>query len=205
MRFYPAAPYRRAATIGADVVVVLLVVLFAVFAFSVHGAVTALAEIPSGVAQAGADTRQSLQQTADRVAGVPIVGGALAEALRDGAESTGGKAVALGEQGRRDVEHAARVLGWAVFLIPTLLLLVGYGPNRYAQVERLSAARRALGDGATTTRNTREVALRAACSLPYTALLRHTKDPFGDLARGEYAGLVRAAREDAGLPLDPER
>src|SRR3712207_7698719 len=45
---------------------------------------------------------------------------------------------------------------------------------------------------------------RAMCSLPYGALLRHTRDPLGDLAAERYDALVAAAFEDAGLrPLTP--
>ena len=43
------------------------------------------------------------------------------------------------------------------------------------------------------------MAERAALSLPYADLLRHSGDPFGDLARGHYAPLVAAALEDAGV------
>jgi hypothetical protein len=45
----------------------------------------------------------------------------------------------------------------------------------------------------------RLVAQRAAFGLPYGALLRHTRDPLGDLEAGRYASLVAAELEDAGL------
>lgn len=41
--------------------------------------------------------------------------------------------------------------------------------------------------------------MRAAFSLPYPALARHTSDPFGDLVAERYDPLVAAALEDAGL------
>ncbi len=202
MRFYPAAPYRRAATIGADVAVVLLLMLFAALALAVNEAVSGLAEIPGSIEKVGTETRGALQDAATDVASLPIVGDSIADALRDAGTRAGGGAVEVGQNGREQVERTANVLAFAVFVIPALLLLVGYGPNRYAQIERLTAARKAMGGTSRSSEHARTIAMRAAFSLPYTTLLRHTKDPFGDLERGDYQALVRAAREEAGLPLD---
>ena len=49
------------------------------------------------------------------------------------------------------------------------------------------------------------LARRAAFGLPYCVLLRHTRDPLGDLAAERYDGLVAAALEDAGLRRVPSR
>jgi hypothetical protein len=45
----------------------------------------------------------------------------------------------------------------------------------------------------------RLLAMRAAFGLPFRELLPYTRDPFGDLARGDYDALIAAARADAGL------
>jgi hypothetical protein len=43
------------------------------------------------------------------------------------------------------------------------------------------------------------LAARAAYSLPYSTLARHTRDPFGDLAAGRHESLLAALAEDAGI------
>jgi len=95
------------------------------------------------------------------------------------------------------VHDLARFLGWVTFAIPALLLAAGYLPRRVAQVRRLTAAARTLTPA--VLGHERLLAQRAAFSLPYDALARHTRDPFGDLERGHYGPLVAAALEDAGL------
>jgi hypothetical protein len=199
MRLYPTAYARRAATVIGDVLVVALLVLFATLAINAHDAVEALAGIARGVEDAGVGAQAALESAARQVGEVPLVGGALATALREAGASTGGDAAELGRSGQRDIAQMADVLGWSLFLIPTVLLLIGYLPNRWAQVQRLNAAIRALGDGTAASEHPHLVAMRAVFGLPYSTLLRYTDDPFGDLERGEYDGLVRAAYEEAGV------
>lgn len=204
MRLYPSVPARRGRTIAADLAMVALVVLFGWFAISAHNAMSELASLATGVEQAGEGAQASLETAAQQVAQVPLVGGPLAQALRDAGAQTGGDAAELGRSGRRDIEYTADVLGWALFLIPTLLLLIGFLPNRIAQIQGLTSAQTILGDGRGAASNPRLVAMRAAFSLPYTTLLRYTDDPFGDLEAGRYQGLVEAAHEEAGLAWDPD-
>ena len=204
MRWYPTVRARRLTTVAADVVIVALVALFAWFADSAHDALNGIAELARGAEDAGADAQASLDAAAERVAGVPLVGGALADALRVAGDETGGDAAAAVRAGRRDVAHAADVIGLALFLIPTLLLLIGYLPNRWAQVKGLTAAHRVLGDGSVRDAHPRLIAMRAAFGLPYATLTRYTDDPFGDLEAGRFQALVEAAHEEAGLEWDPE-
>ena len=204
MKWYPTVRARRATAIAADVCIVVLVAIFAWFADSAHDAVNDMAAIARGLEEAGAGTEASLEAAAGRVSGVPLVGDALADALRATGEGTGGEAAALGRSGRREIEHAANVIGWALFLIPVLLLLIGYLPNRWSQVVRLTAAHRVLGDGRAVDSHPRLIAMRAAFGLPYDTLVRYTDDPFGDLEAGRYRALVEAAHEEAGLRWDPD-
>jgi hypothetical protein len=45
--------------------------------------------------------------------------------------------------------------------------------------------------------------MRAAFSLPASALARHTRDPLGDLESGRYDPLIDAAYDEAGLLRRP--
>lgn len=199
MRLYPTVRSRRAATVAGDVLVVVLVALFAWCGIGVHDAVSSLGEVADELSSSGAGAQEALEEAAQRVTEVPLVGSVLAQALRDAGREAGGEAVSLGRAGREQIDDTADLLGWGVFLIPTVLLLIGFLPNRYAQVQRLTAAHRILGDGETAAAHPRLVAMRALYGLPYPTLLRYTRDPFGDMERGNYDPLLEAAYEEAGL------
>jgi hypothetical protein len=100
----------------------------------------------------------------------------------------------LGQQGEDGVHHLANLLALITFGLPAFVVLWHFLPRRVEQVRRLRVASQALS-GAPE----RELAMRAAFSLPYERLLLFTEDPLGDLARGRYEPLVAAVLEDAGL------
>lgn len=194
MRFYPDAPADRARAIVRDVFAIGLLVLLALLGLKVHDAVDKLAVIPQGVDSAGTAVQGGFRQAADAVDSVPVVGGDLAGGLRDAGNATGGNVAEMAQEGEDRVHTLANLLGAITFGIPAVMLLAGWLPQRIEQVRRLTNASRVL-HGA----ERRLVAMRAAFSLPYDDLVRHTKDPFGDLEAGRYDGLVAAALEDAGL------
>ena len=198
MRLYPDLSRPRARTIAADAAVVLAVILFAWLGTFVHDAVEELLPVSRGVQEAGRSVEGALNQAGDAVGGAPIVGGDVKEALQDAGRDTGGEAARAGREGEEGIRSLANVLGWLTFLVPTGLLLSRAIPPRVAQVRRLTAADRVL-----TVSDDPEhrllLAQRAAFGLPYATLLRHTRDPLGDLAAGRLDPLVAAVREDAGL------
>ena len=104
----------------------------------------------------------------------------------------------LGRSGEEGVHKLANLLGLLVFALPALMVLWTFLPRRIAQVKRLTVASRVLA-GAPE----RELAMRAAFSLPYGQLLLFTDDPLGDLAAGRYERLVAAALDDAGVARLP--
>lgn len=68
----------------------------------------------------------------------------------------------------------------------------------------MTAAERVLRPSADESHQ-RLIAQRAAFSLPYQQLLRHTSDPLKDLNAGHYEPLIAAILEDAGInyPTNP--
>ena len=100
----------------------------------------------------------------------------------------------LGRRGEDRVHDLANLLGIVVFAVPAALVCWHFLPRRLAQIRRLTVATRVL-EGAPE----RELAMRAAFSLPYGRLLAWTDDPLGDLAAQRYDRLVAAALDDAGL------
>src|SRR5829696_8160660 len=65
MRLYPAAPRPLRTTIAADLLVLLLLAVFAVLATQVHDAVDELAQIGAGVEDAGGSVQRALDVAAD--------------------------------------------------------------------------------------------------------------------------------------------
>ncbi|HEY6963518.1 MAG TPA: hypothetical protein VI408_16655 [Gaiellaceae bacterium] len=100
----------------------------------------------------------------------------------------------LGRRGEDEVHHLANLLGALTFVLPAVVVLWHFLPRRLAQVKRLTLASRVL-----TGAPQRELAMRAAFSLPYERLLRFTDDPLGDVAAGRYDPLVAAILDDAGV------
>ena len=198
MRFYPDIPHRRTRTIATDAAVLLAVVLFAWLAFAVHDAVDELASLGQGVQDAGGAVQSGFESAAGSVEDAPVVGGQISDGLSDAGGSASEPVREAGEAGEEGVHDLARLLGWLTFLLPTAFVLYRFLPGRIRQVRKLTAASHVLGGSAEPERR-RLVAMRAAFALPYGALLRHTRDPLGDLAAERYDPLVAAALEDAGL------
>jgi hypothetical protein len=202
MRLYPEVRSLRAATFLRDVLVVVLLVLFAWIGLAVHEAVDDLAVLGEGVQDAGGAVLGGFESAADAVDDTPLIGDELAGALEGAGAGTGGNVVELGERGESSVHRLANILGLIVFGLPALLVLLWYLPRRIEQVRRLHDAGLVLGEHVDPARR-RVVAMRAAFSLPYGRLLEYTRDPLGDLAAERYDPLIAAALEDAGLQVRP--
>jgi hypothetical protein len=197
VRFYPQLPGQRIGTISRDLLIVALLLLFALFGKAVHDAVDALAVLGEGVRSGGESVRNGFESAADAVDGTPIVGGDIADGLRDAGEASGGNVAELGQSGEDKVHYLANLLGFVTFAAPAALLLLWMIPPRIRQIRQLTAATRVLREPAGERR--RLLAMRAAFGLPYGQLLRYTEDPIGDLAADRYEPLVEAVLEDAGL------
>jgi hypothetical protein len=197
VRFYPDLPGQRIGTIARDLLIVALLLLFALFAKAVHDAVDALAVLGEGVRSGGEAVQGGFESAADAVDGTPIVGGEIADGLREAGEGSGGNVADLGRTGENKVHYLANVLGLVTFAAPAALLLLWMVPPRIRQIRQLTAAVRVLREPAGERR--RLLAMRAAFALPYGQLLRYTSDPIGDLTEERYEALVAAVLEDAGL------
>jgi hypothetical protein len=198
VRLYPELRGPRARALVADVVSIVLLLVFAWAGLKVHDAVDRLAVLGEGVQATGGAVQGGFDSAADAVDGTPVVGDDLAEGLRSAGEGSGGEVTGLGEEGEESAHDLANILGFVTFALPSLLVLTGWLPGRVSQVRRLRAASEVLGERATEERQ-RLVASRAAFSLPYGQLLAYTRDPLGDLEDRRYDALVAAALEDAGL------
>jgi hypothetical protein len=198
MRIYPDIPVRRANAVARDAATLFALVLLALLGLWVYHAVDSLTILGRGVHDAGTAVQTGFTTAADKVDGVPLVGGSIAGGLRDAGSATGGNVADAGSRGEQRVHRLAILLGAIVFLLPAALLLSRWLPRRLQQIRTLTNAEQVLATGGDEERR-RLVAMRAAFALPYATLLAHTRDPIGDLAAGRYDALVDAIAEDAGL------
>lgn len=203
VKVYPDVPAKRHATVVGDIAVACLLVLFASFGLAVHGAVDSLAVLGTGVREGGTSVQRGFGSAADRVNGVPLVGGSLADALQGAGRQSGGRVAALGRQGEEDVHRLALILGLVVFALPTILVLALLLPRRVRQIKQLTAAERVLTDPDDPQRR-RVLAMRAAFGLPYGTLVAYTPDPLGDIVQNRYDALVQAAMDEAGIRHPPD-
>ena len=89
------------------------------------------------------------------------------------------------------------VFAWLGFRVhDSVARLAGLGRGVQSAGASVQGAFRQAGDDA---ERRRLLATRAAFHLPFGTLLRHTRDPLGDLAAGRHDALVAAELEDAGL------
>jgi hypothetical protein len=197
MRLYPDTADDRGRAVARDALVILTLIVLAWLGLKVHDTVDKLAVLGTGVHDSGQVVQDGFDRAADAVDGVPVVGGELGDALSGAGEGTGGNVAQAGADGEQRVHDLANLLGFLMFAVPASILLVLTLPGRIRQVRELNAIGRLLDISNEDRR--RLVAMRAAFTLPATALARHTKDPIGDLAGGHYDPLIDAAYDEAGL------
>jgi hypothetical protein len=197
MRLYPDTADDRGRAVAKDALVILTLIVLAWLGLKVHDAVDKLAVLGTGVHDSGQVVHDGFSRAADAAGGIPVVGGEVADALRDAGEGTGGNVAQAGADGEERVHDLANLLGFLMFAVPASILLVLTVPGRIRQIRELNATDRLL-DISTEDRR-RLVAMRAAFSLPAAELARHTRDPIGDLAAGHYDPLIDAAYDEAGL------
>jgi hypothetical protein len=202
MLLYPQVSPLRQRTLLGDGAVLLCVILLAWLGIKVHDQIAGFDRIGVSVAQAGNSVQNSFRSAANAVGGLPIVGGDLASSLRHAGADTGGTASATATSADSSIASAAKWIGWLVFGLPTALLLWLHVPRRAGQIRRLNAAAQVLRGSADPALR-RLLAERAAFSLPYQQLLRHSREPLADLERGHLDPLIAAVLEDAGLRSPP--
>ena len=201
MRIYPDTPNERGRAVSRDALTLLTLFVLGWLAIKVHNAVDELAVLGTGVRDGGNAVQNGFGAAADAVSDLPVVGGEVGDALRDAGEGTGGEVADAGRAGEERVHDLANLLGVLFFAIPASILLLLTVPGRVRQIRELNAATSLLADPTSEERR-RLIAMRAAFSLPARDLIRHTKDPLGDLETGRYDGLITAAFEAEGLARD---
>ena len=199
MRIYPDLPGQQLRAVAGDAIVLTILLVCLAIGQAVHDTVSELDVLGRGVQQAGTSVREGFEDAGDRVDGAPVVGDDLRRALRNAGERTSEPVVEAGGRGREAVSDLADLLGWTAGGLPALVVLLWWLPGRIRRMRGLLAARRVLASGPAVDERQRVVAMRAAFDLPFSTLLAHTRDPFGDLAAGRYDPLLAALGAEYGI------
>ena len=162
----------------------------------------------AGFAQAGRTIRaggqnmvQSGRDLGDSLAGLPLVGSQVRDLARNAFAGAGGPLSDFGTQLEQFIFIVAVVLALLLALVTLGPWLNRYLPWRWARLQRVRAAHRAIrtapdvGDDSIK----RALAMRAFTRLDYSTLLEYTPDPFGDWVSGRHDRLARAELASVGL------
>src|SRR5215204_320786 len=131
MRIYPDTPNERGQAVARDALTLLALFVLGWLAIKVHNAVDDLAVLGTGVRDTGDAVQNGFGAAADAVSDLPVVGGEVADAGRDGEER---------------VHDLANLLGLLFFAIPASILLLTTLPGRIRQFRELNAAHSLLAD-----------------------------------------------------------
>ncbi len=157
-------PRRR---LLADVLVIAWVVAWALAGIAAGRALDKVSAVTHSAEGAGAAIVRTGESIRD--VDVPVVGPVFKDAGEEVADA-GHAAEAQARESSADVRTAAVLLGLAVFLVPTLPLLLTYAPDRLHRGRETRALRALLRDHADDPDLDQLLAIRAVAHLPYHRL-----------------------------------
>jgi hypothetical protein len=198
MRLYAERPGRRLGQVVLDLLALALLVGCLLAGRGTYHLVGELAAPGRELANAGTGFAGSVDRLGDKVDNLPGIGDGLRAPFD--AVADGGRGLQRAGQAQQDVVHrAALVLGWAVGLIPAVVLLLVWLPGRVRWVRDATVVARLR---AADSGNLAVFALRAVARRPLRDLRRATADPGADLARGDYAALAALELRALGFRTD---
>jgi len=197
LRPYASNPARRLRQMVGDVLVVVLLALFAWVAVQVHDAIDRLDGPGEELMSAGQGLQDNLGKASDAAEEVPVVGDDLAAPIEEASDA----AATVEEAGRRQVNAAhgaANWVGWAIFLLPSLVLVALWLPRRVGYALLAGRTKQVAGsvEGADL------LALRALSRQPLQRLQSVSRSPAEDWRRGDAGTIAMLARlelDDLGL------
>jgi hypothetical protein len=157
-------PRRR---VLADALVATWVVVWALAGWTAGRALDRVSEVTRSAEGAGAAVVRTGESIRD--VDVPVVGTVFKDA-GDQVIDAGRSAQAQARESGTSVRKASILLGLAIFLVPTLPLLLSYGPARRHRGRETAAVRALLREHAGDPDLDRLLALRAVAHLPYHRL-----------------------------------
>lgn len=186
---YPAARTRQIIADAFGLVAVIVVISMAV---AVTTAIRSLGAFGRDLEAAGLDFQTGLTEAAENLGDVPLIGDGI-RAPFDAAASAGEQVAAAGRAQQVFVESIAVGAGWAVALVPLILLALLWVLPRVRFARRSRSLRTMIAKGMTAD----TLAARAVARAPLAQLVAVHPDP-GAAWRAHDPAVVRAL---AGIEL----
>jgi len=201
MKYYSDIPERRFRQLAGDIWLVIWTVGWIWVGVKLHGMIMNLAAPGQAISDGASGLARSIDSAAESIAGLPLIGGALAAPFS-------GISVAASTMASAGQAEADAVSNLAMFVSVTLVILAFASfaaywlPIRLAFIHRASAAQRYVD----SNYDLDLFALRALARQPLHVLARISDDPAGDWRRGDRRAIDRLAElelADEGLRMPP--
>lgn len=197
MQIYSSSPFQRIWQVLTDLFAIAAIVVAWLFSRAAFDAVSNLGVFGRGMEDAGSRFQNTMSDAAEGIGGVPIIGDQASVPFLDAAEA-GGILIAAGQDQQDSVAQAASVIGWAILLLPILILIPMWLIPRVRFVVRSARTRRLQKEN-----GGRELlALRALVLANPAQLRKVSEDPVRAWREGDAAavdGLARLALKRAGV------
>jgi hypothetical protein len=201
IKIWSELPVARFKEQVADLATLLWVVFWGNIVWQLFQFLAGFAEAGRTIRAGGQNMVQSGRDLGDSLAGLPLVGSQVRDLARNAFAGAGGPLSDFGTQLEQFIFIVAVVLALLLALVTLGPWLNRYLPWRWARLQRVRAAHRAIrtapdvGDDSIK----RALAMRAFTRLDYSTLLEYTPDPLGDWASGRHDRLARAELASVGL------
>jgi hypothetical protein len=201
IKLWSELPAARAKEGLADVATVLWVAFWGSIVWRLFQFLASFSEAGRTIRAGGDSMVQGGQDLGDSLVDVPLVGPQLRDIARDAFAAPGRPLSEFGTQIEQFIVVVAVVLALLLALVTLGPWLNRYLPWRWARLQRVRAAHRAIrtapdvGNAAIE----RVLAMRAVARLDYGTLLEYSPVPLGDWASGRHDRLARAELASVGL------
>ena len=178
--FYAQRRGRMLGQLATDLFLAAWIVLWWFLGRATERTVDAIATPARSSGDAARRLADQIRQSAEQTGRIPGIGGELRKPFDGAAESLQGVINAADDQ-VASIERAGLLLGWLVFLIPVVILLVIWLPARIRFFLRARAAQRFLDAQADLDL----FALRAMVAQPMHVIAKISDDPVAAWRRGD--------------------
>ncbi|SDH45213.1 hypothetical protein SAMN04488693_101280 [Arthrobacter subterraneus] len=197
VQIYSSSPFQRTWQVLIDLFAIAAIAVAWFFSRATFDAISNLAVFGRGMEDAGSQFQSTMTDAAEGIGGVPLIGDQASAPFLSAAEA-GGILITAGQDQQDSVAQAAAVIGWAILLLPILILIPMWLIPRVRFVVRSTRTRRLQReDGG------RELlALRALVLANPSQLRKVSPDPVRAWREGDPAavdGLARLALKHAGV------
>ena len=201
IKIWSELPIARLKEQVADVATLLWVVFWGSIAWRLFQFLAGFAEAGRTIRAGGETMVQSGRDLGESLAGLPLVGSQVRDIARDAFGGAGRPLSDFGRELEQFILVVAVVLALLLALVTLGPWLTRYLPWRWARLQRVRAAHRAIRTAPDMTDASieRTLAMRAVTRLDYSTLLQYTSDPLGDWAGGRHDRLARAELASVGL------